>query len=221
MTGAAAPPSPTPPAPGEAGHWLLASAGERWSAVLQHPFFAGAREGSLPASIVDRYFRIEYRFVATAAATTGQAVGLADGLDARRRWAAALDHLLNDQIVWFHDLATRRGLDLDADVAGVRTVGLHRHFAQLGHCGAYAELIGGVLGAEWLYASWCAPGASHSGDLADWIELHRQPAFTDHVVWLLDELERVWPSLAAPARERVAGAFRATLAGEADFHDIT
>lgn len=212
-------PSPTPPPQGEAGRWLLATAGERWSTTLQHPFFVHGTDGSLPADTVNRYFQIEHRFVATAVSTTAQAIALVNDLDARRRWAAALHHLLDAQIAWFHEVAVRRDLDLDAEVDHGGADGLHHHFAQLGDCGCYPELLAGVLGAEWLYATWCAPGAQQPGDLADWIELHRRPAFTGHVEWLLEELERTWASSEPVTRERAAGAFRATLAGEVEFHN--
>lgn len=211
--------SATPSPRGDAGRRLLTTVDDQWSATLAHPFFVHSKEGSLAPLVVDRYFQIEHGFVATAAATTGQAIALAGDLDARRRWAAALDHLLNEQIDWFQRVAARRELNLPADIVGTGNAGLSEHFSRLGRCGSYPELLGGVLGAEWLYATWCAPGARDSGDLAEWIDLHRQPTFTAHVEWLLDELERVWVASDAVTRERAVGAFRATLVGEVEFHD--
>jgi len=89
--------------------------------------------------------------------------------------------------------------------------------------GSYPVLLGCMLGAEWLYATWCDEGSRQQiGDpeLREWIQLHTSGAFVGHVAWLRAELDRMGPQLDEAERERVLAAFQQTLRAEVPFHDV-
>lgn len=199
---------------------VVAAAGDGWGAAVDHRFFRDTREGALPAGVFERYLLAEYAFVATATRFTGAMVRTAPALAARQRLAAGLTHLVHDQTDWFAPVAARRGLELAA-APHVSTDPITVHFERVAAAGGWPEMVACVLGAELLYATWCAAPIADAADpdAADWIALHRGGAFVDHVAWLGDELDRLWPGLDGPALHRVKAAFGGTLRGEVDFHE--
>ncbi len=194
---------------------------DAWREARNQRFVADVIADRLPSAVFERYVAIEYGFVDTAARVLARTVELAPTFAARRRLVVGLHGLVTDQYDWFHDVAERRGIDLSAAVAdkGRR---LHLHMQAVARRGDYAELLGAQLGAEWLYADWCAQAHMTSfddQDLLEWVALHAAEDFTRHVQWLRDELNGLAPNLDAAAQERVGTAFAGTLHAEVDFHE--
>lgn len=204
--------------------WLRSAGEETWVRAMGMPFLQDVSADRLPPEVFDSYLRTEHRFVDTAARALGRAVHLAPTLAARRRLAVGLHDLVTDQIGYFARVAERRGIRLDEEGAEARrkAAPLHDHFLSLANRGDYPSLLAGMLGAEWLYASWCDgvdPGSLSDPDLADWVGLHRDVAFLDHVRWLREELDQVAGAADDVECAELLAAFTGTLRAEIDFHD--
>jgi thiaminase/transcriptional activator TenA len=113
-------------------------------------------------------------------------------------------------------------LDGDADAAPDATT---RAFVDLleraGRQGGYAETLAVLTPAEWVYETW-ATGIDSRPDafyLAEWIELHANPAFVDFVGWLRSELDREGAAVSARRQRRLDALFRRTVELERDFFE--
>lgn len=204
--------------------WLRNGAGPAWEAALSHRFVRDATTDRLPDPVFRRYLGIEFRFIDTAARVLGQTVHVAPSFAARRRLAAGLHDLTTEQFDYFQEVAGRLGVDLPSVDAPppAKARPLHEHFLRLADSGTYEELLGCMLGAEWLYATWCAEAdRKHIANdaLREWVRLHTEPRFVRHVEWLREELDVVGPRLDALARQAVLTAFDRTLRAEITFHD--
>ncbi len=205
--------------------WLRAGAAPAWERALGQRFVRDAVADRLPDEVFRRYLRIEFGFVDTAARVLGRTVHVAPSFATRRRLAAGLQNLTNGQFDYFQQVAGRLGLELPAVDAPVPegAKALHEHFLAVAADGSYPVLLGCMLGAEWLYATWCDEGSRQQiGDpeLREWIQLHTSGAFVGHVAWLRAELDRMGPQLDEAERERVLAAFQQTLRAEVPFHDV-
>jgi thiaminase (transcriptional activator TenA) len=199
--------------------WLRTAEAAAWRSAREQRFVAEASAGDLAKEVFDRYLAIEYGFVDTAAITLARTVQLAPTLSERRPLALGLAGLVTDQHDWFQRVASARGIELGPPPPP-GALALHDHFLGTAAHGSYATLLAAQLGAEWLYADWCA-GADTTGgsDLMAWIGLHTGPGFTEHVRWLRDELDRIGPELDDPSRSAARAAFRRTLQTEIPFHE--
>jgi thiaminase (transcriptional activator TenA) len=195
--------------------------------AMEHRFIAEATAGTLSTDVFERYLTIELGFVDTAARTLGRAIQLAPTIDERRHLAKALSHLVEDQRRYFEQAMPA--------AAAAHTIGragdgpeaaLHRHFLDTADHGDYLTLLAASLGAEWLYATWCAQAAAtdptppREPRLTRWIELHVAPAFVMHVLWLRDQLDHGLADVASnhPTFRACQQAFEATLHAEVEFH---
>ena len=204
--------------------WLRAGAAPAWEQALGQRFVRDVVAGRLPDEVFRRYLRIEFRFVDTAARVLGRTVHVAPSFAARRRLAAGLHDLTTEQFDYFQQVAGRLGLELPAVDAPVPegARGLHEHFLAVAEDGSYPVLLGCMLGAEWLYATWCDEASRQAighSELRAWIQLHTSLAFVGHVAWLRAELDLVGPQLTEPDRRRVLAAFQQTLWAQVPFHD--
>jgi thiaminase (transcriptional activator TenA) len=79
-----------------------------------------------------------------------------------------------------------------------------------------------LLVAEWLYADWAArdtpPPAAWLH--AEWIELHRGPAFTAWVATLRAEVDRVGDDVGPGGRARMTEVFARAVELELAFFDV-
>jgi thiaminase/transcriptional activator TenA len=79
-----------------------------------------------------------------------------------------------------------------------------------------------MLGAEWLYHTWCSAAVrtpSRRAFVADWVALHAGGGFADHVAWLRGWLDAYGETVDAAAAARLAGLFKRVLEAEIVFHD--
>lgn len=204
--------------------WLTQAGADAWEAALTQSFVEDVTADALPPAVFRRYLVLEYQFVDTAARVLGRAVHVAPGLPSRRRLASALAQLTTDQYDYFHEVARDMGVRLPASGEAVPrdAAALHDHFLEVAHRGNYGELLACMLGAEWLYATWCErvePVRLADPRLRNWVALHTDASFTRHVEWLRQELDAVGADADEDCRQQYLTAFTGTLHTEIPFHD--
>lgn len=197
---------------------LRERARDAWDRALAHRFFAEAEAGTLDAGVFARYLEVERDFVGTAARSLGLAVASADTPVVRKRLAAGLRHLTDEQDRYFAEVTGEAAPGGPPPSDGLAAP-LHRHFLACAWGGELSVMLGCMLGAEWLYLTWCTaayPVPAGPDGLAEWVALHVGGEFREHVEWLratVDSLE-----VDEAEEERMLGAFRGTLLAEIPFH---
>jgi thiaminase/transcriptional activator TenA len=101
-----------------------------------------------------------------------------------------------------------------------------RGFADLideaGRSRSYGQVLSVLAAAEWSYLTWaqsCPAGRPAQFWLAEWIDLHDNPAFEAFVTWLRAETDRAADAADAATRDRMAETFRRMMALEEAFFD--
>jgi len=138
---------------------LRAGAKPTWDAALDHPFFREVGVDTLADDVYVRYLRIEYGFVDSAAAVLGYAIAKAPSFRERRRLALNLHGLVTDQEQFFVDAFDRFAKSPEQRVATpsqASSAGLHELFLRVAATEGYEEILACLLGAEWLYLTWCS-----------------------------------------------------------------
>jgi thiaminase/transcriptional activator TenA len=197
---------------------VRAAASDEWSAATQHRLFREIVDDTVSDAHFERYLRIEFAFIDTAAIALGAAVRLAPDLADRRVLSAGLHDLLTSQVDFFEGAL---GDDHTA-IVPPPAQDLHALYREVSDGGSYASLLAAMLAAEWLYETWCAETIGRPSTrptIRAWTELHTDPAFTGHAAWLRSRLDALIPALDPGTSARVAGVYRATLAAEISFHD--
>ena len=197
---------------------VRSAASSEWDAATSHRLFREVIDDTVSDEDFERYLRIEFAFIDTAAVALGAAVRLAPSMADRRVLASGLNELLTTQVEFFENAL---GADRSSMVPpSARS--LHTVYREVSDGSSYASLLAAMLAAEWLYATWCAQTTDRPSARANvraWTELHTDPAFTGHAAWLGSRLDALAPALDDPEANRVAGVFRDTLAAEIRFHD--
>ncbi len=203
---------------GELSREIRERAGSEWTSATNHRLFREIIADTVTDQDFERYLRIEFAFIDTAAVTLGAAVRIAPDMADRVVLAAGLHDLLTSQVVFFENaLGEDRSTIVPASAES-----LHALFREVAARQSFADMLAAMLGAEWLYKTWCASTAAQPSSRATiraWTELHTSPAFTSHAAWLVDRLDAVSAGLTPSERERVADVFRRALAAEIRFHD--
>jgi thiaminase/transcriptional activator TenA len=195
-----------------------------WDAIVGHRFFREIASDALPNEVFARYLRIEYGFVDTAAAVLGFAVAKAPSFAERRRLALNLHGLVTDQHEFFVAAFARIGASSVNPIGQPRSGGaaaLHRHFLDVARDGSYEEILACLLGAEWMYLTWCRQASatpSARPAIRDWVDLHAGGDFAAGVHWLLTELDARGPALSATRQTRLREVFEGALTAEVAFH---
>ena len=165
-----------------------------------------------------RYLHIEFAFIDTAAVALGAAVRIAPHMADRVVLAAGLYDLLTAQVQFFEEaLKTDR-----STIVPPSAMPLHALFRELAAGPSYERLLAAMLGAEWLYKTWCSATTEQPSSRATiraWTELHTSEAFTQHASWLRQRLDSLAVGLSRDERDDVANVFRRALAAEIMFHD--
>lgn len=197
---------------------LRERARDAWDRVLSHQFFAEAGAGTLDAEVFARYLEVERDFVGTAARSLGLAVASADTPAVRKRLAAGLRHLTEEQERFFTEVTGKVAPSGPPPSEGLAAP-LHRHFLACARGGELSVMLGCMLGAEWLYLTWCTsadPVAAGPDGLGEWVALHVGGEFGAHVEWLRTTIDSM--EVDEAEEERMLGAFRGTLLAEIPFH---
>ena len=204
---------------------MRAAAGSSWEQALSHWFFRAVADDNVADNVFRRYLRVEYGFVDCAARCLGYAVAKAPSFTERRRLAMGLHGLVTDQQDYFMAAFQRAGIPPDqrnAEPPNHQTRALHDLFLAAAEREGYEEIQACVLGAEWLYLTWCSRAhqtPSRRPVIADWVALHAGGAFAEHVAWVRAELDARGPGLSPERQVRIGQLFKATLVAEMSFHD--
>jgi thiaminase/transcriptional activator TenA len=193
--------------------------------MMGHRFVRDMTAGSMPPDVLRRYLIYEHDFVEAAVTIFGYALVKAPSISEQAKLAGVLRGLTSDQLDYFDRVFRRLGVSegerypraLPANVLafreGMLSLAAHR---------SYEEIIGGMGAAEWMYHTWCLEAQNHQPAdpvVAEWIALHVAAPFAEQVDWLRSQLDEHGPTLAPWRQERVARAFRRTLALEIEFHE--
>jgi thiaminase/transcriptional activator TenA len=204
---------------------MRAAAGSSWEQALSHWFFRAVADDNVADNVFRRYLRVEYGFVDCAARCLGYAVAKAPSFTERRRLAMGLHGLVTDQQDYFMAAFERAGVPPDQRNAvppNMYARTLHDLFLGTAELDGYEEIQACVLGAEWLYLTWCSTAhrtPSQRPVIADWVALHAGGAFAEHVAWVRAELDVCGPALPPDRQDRLQQLFAATLRAELSFHD--
>lgn len=197
---------------------LRERADAEWSAAVDHRLFREIISDEVEDRDFERYLHIEFAFIDTAAVALGAAVRIAPDMADRVVLAAGLYDLLTAQVQFFEEaLETDR-----STIIPPSAMPLHALFHEQADGLSYERLLAAMLGAEWLYKTWCAATTEQPSSRATiraWTELHTSEAFTQHASWLRHRLDTLAVNLSRDDRDGVANVFRRALAAEITFHD--
>ena len=203
---------------------LRAANTETWDAAVGHRFVDELWAGTVDDAVLARYLSQDLQFLDGFVALLGAAVASADLPEPRLVLARQLGLVAGDENDYFARALDRLG------VTGTdrRSPGLlppTRGFLELmdgaRRSADYGVVLSVLVVAEWLYADWAARDAPPPPDRlhAEWIELHRGPAFTAWVGTLRAELDRVGAEVGPGGRARMAEAFERAVDLELAFFD--
>jgi thiaminase/transcriptional activator TenA len=205
--------------------WMRAKAEPVWLQCVRHRFMREMTEGTLSEQAFKRYLVQEYAFVQACSGVLGYAIVRSPGVAERHRFAGMALDLTGIQTRYFQRMLKRYGLSPDA-VTPESISGAPRAFAewmlQNGASGGYAEILAALIGAEWMYYTWCRAGAQHlptKPAYAHWIRLHAGGSFKKNVFWMLKQLDQLGQTLGEEAQGGLAHVFREVLEWEVAFHD--
>ena len=178
---------------------LRAATASSWEAAVGHRFVTELFAGSVDEAVMRKYLIQDYQFFDSFLSMLGACVAHADGLEPKLRFAKQLGFLEADEDSYFLTAFAEVGVptseyvdpQLTEPTAGFRDL-MDEAVASV----SYPQLLVVLVIAEWLYLDWGEREEAlpqrrvHSG----WIELHRGEAFREWVQFLVDELERVFPT---------------------------
>lgn len=146
-----------------------------------------------------KYLIQDYQFFDSFLSMLGACVAHADEVGPRLRFAKQLGFLEADEDSYFLTSFAEVGVPtseyVDPQLTGP-TAGFRDLMDDAVASASYPQLLVVLVIAEWLYLDWGEREESlpqrrvHTG----WIELHRGEAFRGWVQFLVDELERVFPT---------------------------
>ena len=178
---------------------LMRSTSRQWAEAIDHRFVRELFAGTVDDAVMRDYLVQDYQFFESFLSMLGACVAHADELDAKLWFARQLGMLAADEDTYFVDSFAELGVrpdgyrdpELTAPTAGFRDL-MDESVASA----SYPQLLIVLVVAEWLYLDWAESQEArpsrqvHRG----WIDLHRGDAFHGWVQFLVDELERVFPT---------------------------
>ena len=178
---------------------LMRSTSRQWAEAVDHRFVRELFAGTVDDAVMRDYLVQDYQFFESFLSMLGACVAHVDELDAKLRFARQLGMLAADEDTYFVDSFAQLGVrpdeyldpELTAPTAGFRDL-MDESVASA----SYPQLLIVLVVAEWLYLDWAESQEArpsrqvHRG----WIDLHRGDAFHGWVQFLVDELERVFPT---------------------------
>ncbi|MGM0700263.1 MAG: TenA family protein [Actinomycetota bacterium] len=203
---------------------LVSSTSRQWAGAVDHRFVRELFAGSIDDAVMRDYLVQDYQFFESFLSMLGACVAHADELEAKLRFARQLGMLVADEDTYFVDSFAEVGVDtadyLHPELTAP-TVGFRNLMDSSVASASYPQLLVVLVVAEWLYLDWAEsrkdmpPRHIHRG----WIDLHRGEAFHGWVQFLVDELERVFPSGDAEAAESLTRVWRHAVDFECAFFD--
>ncbi|RYH08019.1 TenA family protein [Tropicimonas sp. IMCC6043] len=201
---------------------ILAENAAVFDAMISHRFVQDIATDTLSAEVFDRYLLIEGAFVETAIAIFGYAVAKSTNLDDRRKLIATLDALANEQMSYFENAFSRRGISPDPALqAEPRVAAFREGMHAIARDGDFGAIVTAMFAAEWMYWTWCsAVQAAPISDpmVRDWVEMHAAPGFTAQAHWLRDRLDALGKDMSKVQRAEALRVFGHVQQLEIDFH---
>jgi thiaminase/transcriptional activator TenA len=206
-------------------NWCRARSEPDWTAATGHRFTEELRAGRLNDAVFREYLVQDYAFLDSLVGAFGHALGDAPSMTARSRLVDFLGTLTDEENDYFERSFDALGVP-ETDRNDPDLTPTTRAFQDLlrgaARTGGYAETLAVLVPAEWSYRSWAGKSMDEPPAqfyLAEWIELHDNPAFDEFVAWLRAELDREGAA-ASPRRQRqLARLFRRTVELEVSFFD--
>lgn len=201
---------------------LRATHAETWDAAVGHRFVGELWAGTLDDVVLARYLVQDLQFLDSFVALLGAAVATSDRPGSRLVLARQLGLVAGDEDDYFTRALDRLGV---TERGAPELLAPTRDFLELmdtaRRSADHGVVVTVLLVAEWLYADWAARDAAVPPDPlhADWIELHRGPAFTAWVAFLREEVDRVATTADEAGRSRMAEVFGRAVELELAFFD--
>ncbi|HEY2195609.1 MAG TPA: TenA family protein [Actinomycetospora sp.] len=195
-----------------------------WDAAVGHRFVDELWAGSLDDAVLARYLVQDLQFLDAFVALLGAAVATAGRPRPRLVLARQLGLVAGDEDDYFTRALDRLGVpgpERCDPVLAPPTRGFLDLMDTARRSGDHGVVLTVLLVAEWLYADWAAREQPAPDDPlhAEWIELHRGPAFTAWVAFLRDEVDRVATTAGGAVRSRMAEVFGQAVELEREFFD--
>lgn len=203
---------------------LMRSTSRQWAEAIDHRFIRELFAGTIDDEVMRDYLVQDYQFFESFLSMLGACVAHADELDAKLRFSRQLGMLVADEDTYFVGSFAELEVDpadyLHPELA-TPTAGFRDLMDDAVASASYPQLLVVLVVAEWLYLDWAESREEipqrqvHRG----WIDLHRGEAFREWVQFLVDELERVFPSGDAEAAESLTRVWRHAVDLECAFFD--
>lgn len=198
-----------------------------WDQAVNHRLFKQIMENNIKQQVFINYLVIEYQFIDTAAKALGYTIAKANTFAKRRHLANSLKGITKDQYNYFMSTFKENAVDLEeykiSSQIGEYTNDLHQHFLTTAKEDIYLEILGCMLGAEWLYATWCEKAHDTESSLPEyaesWVHMHSTGSFIEHVKWLRKEIDNSAGKLKPKTKKGIMNNFKTTLRAEIKFHD--
>lgn len=171
---------------------LRAATATTWDAAVDHRFVDELWAGTVDDAVMARYLAQDAQFLDAFVALLGAAVAAADRPESRMAIARQLGLVAGDEDDYFARALARLGVTSPpAPLAPTR--GFLTLMDDARRSGDYGTALAVLLVAEWFYLDWASRPIDPPADWlhAEWIELHRGPAFTAWVALLRSEADRV------------------------------
>ena len=185
--------------PGGPTEVLRAMTEPTWDAAVHHRFVAELFTGTVDDSVMKKYLVQDYQFFESFISMLGACVAHTDAVGPKLRFATQLGFLAADEDSYFLRAFAEVGVpaaEYDDPTLTGPTSGFRDLMEEAVASASYAQLLVVLVIAEWLYLDWgeredTTPQRHvHAG----WIDLHRGDGFRSWVQFLVDELERVFPT---------------------------
>ncbi|GLZ55029.1 TenA family protein [Actinomycetospora sp. NBRC 106378] len=163
-----------------------------WEAAVGHRFVDELGAGTVADPVLARYLAQDALFLDAFVALLGAAVAGADRPGPRMVVARQLGLVAGDEDDYFTRALARLGVVGPAEPLPP-TAGFLALMDDARRSADYATAMTVLLVAEWVYLDWAQRLGNAPADWlhAEWIELHRGPAFAAWVAFLRGEVDRV------------------------------
>lgn len=203
---------------------LRAAWSATWAAAVGHRFVDQLWAGTVGDDVLACYLTQDLQFLDGFVALLGAAVASSDLSESRLVHARQLGLVAGDEDDYFTRALDRLGVSGPARRSPELlppTRGFRELMDDARRSAEHGVVLTVLLVAEWLYADWAARDAPLPPQWrhAEWIELHRGPAFTAWVAFLRDEVDRVGDQASPDARARMSEAFGRAVELELAFFD--
>lgn len=207
---------------------LRSATAPTWDAAVGHRFVTELFAGTIDESVMKKYLIQDYQFFESFLSMLGACVAHADDIGPKLRFSKQLGMLEADENTYFLRAFAEVGVsagEYEAPKLSESTARFRTIMDEATASASYSDLLVVLVIAEWLYLDWgeCEDPMPRRHVHTGWIDLHRGEDFRTWVQFLVDELERVFPTgdeaESAAAQDRLARLWQRTVDVELAFFD--